>query len=484
MSYKINFKSLSMNSVFKKFLVLFSLGFLFQINISKASHATGAEFSYIYAGPNTYDIVYRFYRDCHGISPGTVIEVQVTNDCGYPPQTFIMTQFGAETDVVTTCQSAITECHGGTYFGLQEWVYMGTVTFPGPCVWQLAKGISARNASISTIVGNGSDSLYVYCTINNNSGINNTSPFFYNEPIITYNVNQRLSIDNSAFDDDEDSLTFELIKPRTGPSVNDTVTFLAGYSYSQPFISGLPVTINSVTGLIEGFPLQSDVTLYAVLVSEFRNGVMIGQIERDINLKIENSINTLPDISGINGTGNFEVDVFADQNNCFQIFSSDVNSTSATIANVYDNISGMSIINTGWYRDTLNICWNPYVSDTIGNPYCFTVTVYDDNCPVQGYQSRDFCFNVQMPVSIDEINSSFINIYPNPFNSLMNVKLGFKGKSELALFDMQGRKIISKTLDLSESVHDFSDLENGMYVVTVSTLETNRVFYQRLLKGN
>ena len=58
------------------------------------------------------------------------------------------------------------------------------------------------------------------------------------------------------------------------------------------------------------------------------------------------------------------------------------------------------------------------------------------------------------------------------------------GKSELSIFDIQGRKIVSKIIDSIESVHDFQQLENGMYVVSIAALETNQVFYQRMMKVN
>lgn len=36
----------------------------------------------------------------------------------------------------------------------------------------------------------------------------------------------------------------------------------------------------------------------------------------------------------------------------------------------------------------------------------------------------------------------------------------------------------------SKSLHNFYDLENGMYVISVTALETNQVYYQRMLKVN
>lgn len=59
---------------------------LLNINQSKATHATGAEISYQFVSPNTYEITYTFYRDCNGIMPDTAMELLITNECGYPNQ--------------------------------------------------------------------------------------------------------------------------------------------------------------------------------------------------------------------------------------------------------------------------------------------------------------------------------------------------------------------------------------------------------------
>jgi Secretion system C-terminal sorting domain len=471
-----------------KLFPIFFLTFLFltfKTSPLIASHATGAEFSYVYVGPNTYEITFTFYRDCAGITPTNPMDIDITNSCGYPSRTIFFPQLGIETDVATLCPGALTECHGGIMAGRQKWIYRSTVTLGGPCSeWQIGHVEPARNASVSTITGAGSDNLYTYSIINNLNGIVNSSPVFINDPVVIYNVNQRLSIDNSVYDPDGDSLVFEMIVPRTGPNLGDTVVFLPGYSYDRPFISSSPITIESNTGLIEGVPTMEESSIYAILINEYRNGILIGQIERDLNFLIQSTTNFIPDVAGLFGSSDFSIDVFANQQNCFQIPSFDVNANDQTTMDINCFIPGMSSYVAGTGRDTGFFCWTPTLADTIGNPHCFTVSVKDDFCAVFGYQARSYCINVQLPVDIDELNSHDISIYPNPFNSEIKIKLVYEGKSEMTIFDMQGRKIISKILDSSESVHDFQELENGMYVVSITALETNQIFYQRMMKVN
>lgn len=471
-----------------KLLSAFFLPFLFltfKTSPLIASHATGAEFSYVIVGPNTYEITYTFYRDCHGIEPSSSMDIIITNSCGYPSQTIFLPQVGIESDIETLCPGALTECHGGIMAGRQKWIFRSTVTLAGPCSdWQIGHSENARNASISTITAAGIDNLYTYAVINNMNGIVNSSPQFFSDPVIIYYVNQRLSIDNSVYDFDGDSLVFEMIVPRTGPNLYDTVVFLPGYFYNRPFISSSPITIESNTGLIEGVPTLEESSIYAILISEYRNGILVGQIERDMNFLIQSSTNTNPDVTGFFGTSDFSINIFANQQNCFQIPSFDVNANDQTTMDINCFIPGMSSYVAGSGRDTGFFCWTPTLADTIRNPHCFTVSVKDDFCAVFGYQARSYCINVQLPVDITELNSDGISIFPNPFNSEITIRIEHSGKSELSIFDIQGRKIVSKIIDSIESVHDFQQLENGMYVVSIAALETNQIFYQRMMKVN
>ena len=477
-TFNNNFWTKGFNITFLILLILGSSSYQ-----SKASHAVGAELSYIYLSPNTYEITFTFYRDCNGITPTNPMDIGISNDCGYASQTVYFNQLNIETPVETTCPTSITTCYGGPYYGLQKYIFRGIVTLAGPCNWQIGHGEPARTAALTTISGVGSDLLYVYCMIDNSSGQINNSPVFNNEPVIKYSLNQRLSIDNSVTDQENDSVTYELIVPRTGPNVSDTVTFLPGYSYTQPLIFNLPMSINAVTGLIEGQPVQADNSLYAVLIKEFRNGILIGQVERDMIVHVENSNNTIPDLTGFSGSGDFDLDIFANQSNCFQIITTDVNLANQTTIDINSSIPGLTYFVSGSNRETGNFCWNPSLSDTIGNPYCFTISVKDDNCPILGYQVRSYCLNVQLPVEIIETNLKSVSIYPNPFNSEINIITGFIEKSHLTIFDLQGRKIVSKTVNSVNSIHNFQDLEDGIYVISIASLETGQVVYQRIIKG-
>lgn len=373
---------------------------LFQSNQTFASHAMGSDMTYTCLGPGPtpgsmqYQVTFSFYRDCFGILPSTSMDVQITNGCGYPTQTVYLNQLGTEVDVPTTCPTAATTCHGGSYTGIQLWTYQGVITLPGPCAnWQIGHGEPARNAAITTITGAGSDNLYVYSTINNMGGLCNSSPMFTNPPVPFACVGQRFCFNHGGYDLDGDSLSYQLMTPRTGPLPSDTVTYSPGYSTTRPILNSY-ISFDPVSGDFCMIPTQPDVSVFAVLVNEYRNGVLIGQVERDVQLTVENCGNVIPFATGINGMPSFDASICANSNLSFYIASIDPDAPNTTTLTWNSTIPGATFTTTNGHRDSAFFSWTPTTSDISLNPYCFTVTVQDDNCPFQGTNTYSYCITV------------------------------------------------------------------------------------------
>ncbi len=472
-----------MKNSLKVFVVILYLMFGAQVNSTFASHAAGAEISYVCIGSGNYEITYTFYRDCYGITPNTSIDIVITNDCGFPTQTLFLNQLGTEVDVINVCGTAVTTCHGGSYSGIQKWTYRGVINLPAECTWYIGHGEPARNAALSTITGGGTDLLYVYCMINNYSGLCNNSPVFNEDPILVYCVGQELLIDPPVFGIDHDSLSFELITPRTGPALSDTVTFLSGYSADQPFICSLPMTFNPTTGIFRGIPSQTDVSIYAILVNEFRNGILIGQTERDMIVTAENCNNIIPILTGINGLPNYSIDVYANQLNCFFITAVDPNVSNQTVIEYDYSIPGMTFTTSGGQPDTAFFCWTPDSIDIAFNPYWFRVKVTDGNCPFLGISARNYYFNVEISNDVDEINENNFVIYPNPVSSELKFSSLTPGKVELNLFDIQGRQVINSITTESNGVIQFYSVEKGIYLLSIKSIQSKQTIWKRIVKN-
>ena len=98
-----------------------------------------------------------------------------------------------------------------------------------------------------------------------------------------------------------------------------------------------------------------------------------------------------------------------------------------------------------------------------------------------------FNFSVGYALDIDEKDEiGNISIFPNPNSGIFYVD--FKGdladNIQLEIFDLMGRRIISKKMDVksnfSTSLIDLSNSPNGHYIVKVITY--NGVFIEELIK--
>ena len=63
-------------------------------------------------------------------------------------------------------------------------------------------------------------------------------------------------------------------------------------------------------------PTNLEITVMAVLVKEYRNGVLIGEVERDIQFTVIDCNNIVPTVTGINGTNSFSQTVCAGTQFC------------------------------------------------------------------------------------------------------------------------------------------------------------------------
>ncbi len=461
------------------FAVLF-LTLFFCPRQSKATHAFGAELTYTCIDSNTYVIWYTLYRDCSGIQPSATILINVTNTCGFPTQSFSIGQISSGIDLVPLCpQDVPTTCQGGIHIGVQKFVYSDTVVLTGTCNWTISHGESARSSSLTTIAGAGSDDLYVYCLINNSQG-NNNSPIFLAEPLLYVCLGTSFSIDQQIYDVEGDSLTMQLITPLT--SAVSIVSYFAGYSSYQPLISSPLMTFNSTTGIFSGRAMVADYSVYALLVNEYRNGVLIGQVERDLSLIAQSCSNTVPNLSGFDGSSNFNIAIPPNSQSCFMIAAIDPDFGQTTTISLNSAIGGLSFSHTGTYPDTANVCWTPTFSDSLSNPNCFSLLVTDDACPFLSSRIRTFCLDVSLINSIQEKQLNSISISPNPFQNEIILNSTIPGELEIKLVELSGREVYRRKISSSENKLYLGFLEKGIYLLSIESVFTGEVSWRRVVR--
>jgi len=388
----------------KRFIILMIACFCIVTPLSsRASHGVGAELRYEHLSGNDYRFHFTLYRDCSGISGSPSYTIHGTSLSGGN------ISFTVDSDSIVNvsqmCAGVLDKCFNAAspYMGVEAWYYHGDVTVPNDSsIWTFGVSpICNRNAAITNLFPNASTyCLYVETKLNNDSGLHNSSPIFGALPLFhLYNDVQYLHL--YAQDPDGDSLVFEIYPPHSD-DVTD-VQYIAGLSFSQPVTYAIhadSTRIDAATGDIRFEADQPQITVVAVRVNEFRNGIFVGSEERDIEVIFDNTTNHAPTASGINGNiFNFTTHICADSLFTFHINTTDSDGDSIRMS-WQNSIPGSTINLSGVNNQIANFNWQPLSSDISTAPHIFTLYVTDSVCPYvyfNSYQYRiyvDSCFMV------------------------------------------------------------------------------------------
>lgn len=377
----------------------------------------GADISYECIDPlnRVYKVTVNFYRDCAGIDAPNNISLNVTSlTCG---QNFnvdlqrIAAQphpyGGLPGEVSPLCPSVILQssCNGGNLPGVQTFAYVGIVTLPMACTdWTFSINIAARNDLITNLLNASSQALHVATTVNNVAAVNNNSLVFTTLPVPFICVNQPFSYNHGAVDADGDSLVFSLVNALGFGGVPIV--------YNFPFTPTSPMTtiggfnFNTTTGQLNFTPSGLQVAVVTVLVSEYRNGILIGTTMRDIQIVVMNIAgcnSPAPKFSGnIASTvqGGYSIDtslvqVCPGSQLTFSVRAFDRNGDSLFLeSNMAQSIPGALFNITRNAKDTVtgNFSWTPSGTDT--GRHTFIVVVSNNHCPLANSQAYALTIDV------------------------------------------------------------------------------------------
>lgn len=376
-----------------KYLVVILAFSLISGNIF-ATHAQSADITYQCLGGNQYRINVSFYRDCAGVAAPNTVGVNLSAaSCTQNSNVTLTRLAGTGQDVTQVCNTITTQCNGGNYPGVQEYKYTAVVTLAAQCTdWVFSFSLCCRNNAINTINNPGGENIYVEAKLNNLNFPCNNSPSFTIPPVSYPCIGQTSCFNHGVIEPDGDSLYYSLLSPATGPTTS--VTYIGGYSANQPLISSPAVTFNPFTGDICMTPSMLEVTVLAVKVEEWRNGVFVGSVVRDIQLRTVMCNNNVPTVSGINGTGQFSTTACVGSNLSFTIPAQDVNAGQTVTITWNGGIQGATFTSNNQQIPTGTFNWTPTAAAAGSIPHCFTATVRDNNCPLNGVQVYSFCITV------------------------------------------------------------------------------------------
>lgn len=277
-----------------------------------ALHIKGGWISYRYIGRESngnlrYSFTVKVYRDCGVQNPGqndAVINIQLfRNSNNDTAGTFAASQtriYILRKNDFSSCISPVPEI---CYVILE---YEGIVSVPVTLQGYTASfQRCCRINGIINIAGptNSIGNTYTIQLPGNASSmqdLENSSPLFVEKDTAVVCFNSRFTLDYSASDSDNDSLTYEFAPALSGASTNNpapvratsppysSLPYLSGFAFGNPFGTG-DININPRTGMITGTTgNRTGEYVLAVLVREFRNGREIAQSRKELHVNVAN----------------------------------------------------------------------------------------------------------------------------------------------------------------------------------------------------
>lgn len=278
-------------------LRIFTLIFLFLVGASslQATHNRAGEVTYEHLGGLTYRFTIRICSN-EGSSVADRPELEIYYGDGHR-------------DTVPRL-SEIMMPSVGTFTGSEN-IYIATHTYTGPNTYYIEVNDPNRNGGILNITNSIGVSFCLRTVLvispfmsPNNSVISEQFPC----PVFGC-VNQVFIYNSAASDPDGDSLTYQLVPCMDGNVNNNTLlncqylTVPTLYNYPH-IVGGGVISINPSNGTLTwNAPTTIGEFNFAILITEWKNGFMAGQVLRDIQVTIfGNCTNNPPNITSVDDT--------------------------------------------------------------------------------------------------------------------------------------------------------------------------------------
>ena len=414
-----------------------------------------ADIGYECLGGDVYRFRLTLYRSCSGIPAGPFEQLSIVSQtCNYQ-EILMLDSLGPGTEVSSICAAQInnTDCSGGSYPGVQLYYYEITYTMPMHCTdWIITWESCCRNVAIST--GASQEGMSVTALLNNQSVQTNNSPSFSTLAVPYFCAGSPVTYSHATIELDGDSLVYELVSPMQyeglnyiPPSTVQAVTFLVPYSPTYP-ISTIPVnsfSFSSQTGVLNFTPATIQQGVMAVRVYEYRNGVLIGYVTRDIQIVVMNCNAGTIDIStpaNVIGALQQPTDssVFGICPNTPMSFSVVLSSSSSSLmvnSNNTTSIPNSTVTFSGTNPMTATFNWTPPANAS--GSFSFSLSAVDNSCPVHSSANKNFIIRV---LGIDILN----NLTPLCPNVTDTIQLSSYGGTSNGVYSWTGPGIVNPNL--------------------------------------
>ena len=434
-----------------KHLLLFFSGF-FMLCTASASHLMGAEMTVKDIGNNQQVVHLALYRDITGITLQSSQTVQIVDSLGNWSATANL-----ELDTVNSAQLL-----PGYPVGVEVYHYYDTVNITTPGLYYADWSSCCRNAVIQNISSPGAANQYVNTEFTVFSGASNSTPTFLALPVIYLPQNYPWQYNPMPFDADGDSLVWSIDVPLEGAGVPN-----AGYVAPSANVGGA-FSIDPVTGVVSWNADLLGHFVADILVEEYRNGVKIGEIRRDMqyiviagtqsSLPLFTNVNTIP----LNPDGYPQLDLNLGQAFNYSFLASDPDAGDElwmyAYSGAFDLATNPATFSTSHPGGALNAIsgdfnWTPDLAAMNNSPYLLNLRVLDG---LFAYDET-VLLNLENTLGVEApaLNEGMGELYPNPSTGFVSVPLSLETASNtrLVVRDLQGREVQSFSKHLNEGEH-------------------------------
>jgi gliding motility-associated-like protein len=376
-----------------------------------AKHLVGGTLTYRSIGFNQYELTLELYRDCFSgtdfddnIKMGIFDGLASGNDSA---MMVLIVKRGAIQYVPNTSNNPCVPAPTNICYERVE--YITTVALPANShgYW-ITWGRCCRNGTIVNINTPEATGMAIAAFIpSSNLATNNTSPKFNKNSPTFVCLNDLFEFDHSATDADGDSLVYMLSTPYTaGDNINnqtpyppitpfDQISWMPPYNLNNVMAGNPILNIDPFTGKLSVRPSKLGQFVFSVSVIEYRNGVKLSEVKRDIQLNVTNCpINFPPTVSLDANDPQIKGDTlvfYYGEQKCFNLTVKDENGAPLPQDNLLVSFTGdifttptppaTAITPTGQSPLTTQICWTPDCSEP-DNIKTVIMRVSDNNsCP-------------------------------------------------------------------------------------------------------
>lgn len=398
----------------KRRLLLFI--FLFSANWVNAFHIAGGDLTSKWLFGNTFEIKLTLYRDCSNpnaayFDPTIIIAAYTLNG------SILQDSFHVDLTSVVPLEYSGLGCVQPPQICMQTGTYIRNIQLPpGSGGYYLVWERCCRNSTVINLQSPSQTGMAFYHEMAD-PALMNSSPTFNSPPLPYTCVGQLFRFSFFANDLEGDSLVYAMstplaggntsnqspnpfsylnspggqnLIPSPGPYANSTWDF--GYGVSNVCGSAVPLVMDPATGIVEGIPDVPGFYAMAANIYEYRNGILIGVVRREIEFTVLLcNGNSQPNLSA--SVKNAYYEIYATDTLCFDVVAKDPDGDSLYLiykGDVFSQSPAMGLVapyavtndTSGVDSLRVNFCWQTQCYQARDSVYKVQYEITDNGCPL------------------------------------------------------------------------------------------------------